>query len=186
MKFDRQQNPMGNSEGPSSLRQKKADPRLRDEKERTKTSRTESDCHRTPRLGKKPRPNALKEPVTRRDPVEWKDFLRRQKSKHEDAKLEDLALWDRLDAPVYDSPLIPESGFSEKAIEMAIRGRRCSEETVACGSTKTRKAIRDHERSAAKHGDVDAEVERLSEYPRARRRYMEIANCLHERVRSGS
>ena len=179
---DRRLITMDNSEGSSTLYKKRGDFRSVNEKGRTKTSRTDSNCHHTPRLDKGPRPNAQKGAVARRDPDGWKDFLRRQKSKHEDIKLEAPALWERLDAPVYDSPLTPEYGFSEKEIVMAKRGRRCSEETAVFGSTKTRKAIRDHERSAA--CDVGAEIERLSEYPRSRRRYVKIVSGLHERVRS--
>ena len=107
--------------------------------------------------------------------------MNRQKEHHDSVKKEALALWNRLDAPVYDSPMIPEAGFSSKAIEMAKRGRRCVEETAVCGSTKTRKSIRDFERSAARHGSVEEEVIRLSEYPVARERYLSIMNHLRQR-----
>ena len=103
--------------------------------------------------------------IGRKNPEEWKSYLRQQRDQHDRVNDEALALWARLDDPVYDSPAIPESGFPTSAVEIAKRGRRCAEETAVCGSNKTRKAIRDHERSAAKHGDEEAEADRLTEYP---------------------
>ena len=100
--------------------------------------------------------------------------------RREDTKLVALALWERLGAPVYDSPEEPEEGFSRQAIEMAKRGRRRTEETAACGSNRARKSLRDYERSALKHGDLDAEIGRLSEYPMARRKYANIMKGLKE------
>ena len=109
-------------------------------------------------------------------------FFEEAKLKHEDVKLEALALWGRLDDPAYDSPGDPEEGFPKPAIEMTKRGRRRAEESIACGSNRTRKSLRDFERSAQTHGDVGAEIGRLAEYPLAKKKYTSIAKRLMGRI----
>ena len=111
----------------------------------------------------KPRKNMVFRPECRA----MVEKQKKDEEQHRVIKREASLLWDLLDNPVYDSPYDPESLFSADAIRIAKRGRRCTAETAVLGSNATRKAIRDFERTARRHGNDDAEVERLREYPDA-------------------
>ena len=80
---------------------------------------------------------------------------RKLESHHRDMKKLAVQIWTRMDNPVFDSPELPEEGFPDEAIAIAKRGRRCTMETEAIGSNLTKRAIRDHERSALRHGNRD-------------------------------
>ena len=101
--------------------------------------------------------------------------------KHMRHKEEAKRLWTLLGNPVYDAPLNPETLFAPEAIAIAKRGRRSTMETIVCGSNATKKAIRDHERSALKRGDVMAGVHRLREYPDALIAYKKIVEKVKKR-----
>ena len=103
-----------------------------------------------------------------------RDHQLKEEAQHRRVKEEAAKLWQMLDNPVFDSPENPELLFSAEAVRIAKRGRRCTTETVVLGSNATEKAIRDFERSARRHGDENAEIERLREYPDALRGYQRI------------
>ena len=85
-------------------------------------------------------------------------------------------------APTADSPSYPEYGISDDAAIAAMRGRQCTFESYAFGSNQTRRALRDHERSAKLKGQVHLESDRLQEYPDARARYIALMAELRRRV----
>ena len=102
-------------------------------------------------------------------------------AKHRQVKTEAKRLWFLLGNPVYESPINPEAQFSSEAATLAKRGKRCTTEAVAQGSTRTRKEIRDFERSAQRHGNDQEQVERLREYPTALADYQRILRKLRAR-----
>ena len=116
----------------------------------------------------------------RKKSKKWLDHLKKQGDRHVTVKEEALKLWKRLDNPAVDSPLNPEKGFSLEAINVAKRGRQCAVESSVCGSTATRRAIRNWERSAKNNGDPTAEAQRLMEYPRATQRYLDVMVALQK------
>ena len=94
--------------------------------------------------------------------------------KHEQVKRDARKFWRRIDYPTDDFPDNPEHGFADDAIEMKEQDPQCAPESDACGSNRTRREIRNSERSEKKYGNVIAEAERLLEYPRATKRDTEI------------
>ena len=113
------------------------------------------------------------------------NFARLQEEKHAQVKEDAKIIWGRLENPTSDGQLDPEYGMSADEISAAKRGKRCAIESFACGSTQTRRAIRDHARASRQRGEVGMESERLLEYPRARRRYVELMSELHRRAEVG-
>ena len=69
--------------------------------------------------------------------------------------------------PVYDAPVDIEACYPLAVLNIAKGGRHRTFETAVLGSNRTNRAIRDHERSAKRHGEADIEVARLIEYPEA-------------------
>ena len=116
----------------------------------------------------------------RKKSKKWLDHLEKQGDRHVTAKEEALKLWKRLGNPAVDSPLTPEKGFSTESINVAKRGRKCTVESSVCGSTTTRRAIRNWERSAKNNGDPTAEAQRLMEYPQATQRYLDVMVALQK------
>lgn len=114
----------------------------------------------------------------RKKPKKLGRFLSQTRGKRERVNQEATQLWGRIDHPTADQTRNHEKGFSADAVAMAKRGRRRTFES-ACGSTETRKAIRNHERSAWKHGDVTMDAERLLEYPQDICRYNKVMGETH-------
>ena len=108
-------------------------------------------------------------------------YQKRREEDHRKVKSDAMRLWARLDNPVYDSPINPEEGFSEEAILVAKRGRRCTMETHFLGSIQTKKRVRDYERSAKFYGNDEEQLKRLEEYPRALKSYQGIVRRLRQR-----
>ena len=90
--------------------------------------------------------------IERKPSKKWPAFLRLQEEDHERAKEEARAIWKRLGRPTADCPAYPEYEMADAAAAAAKRGRQCIVEPYACGSNQTRRALRDHERSARKEG----------------------------------
>ena len=118
----------------------------------------------------------------RKPPKKWLAFRKGQEEKHEVVKKDARKIWDRLDHPTADIPSHPEYGMSDDAAIAAKRGRQCAFESYACGGNQTRRALRDHERSAKLKGQVHLEADRLREYPDARARYIALMAELRRRV----
>ena len=57
---------------------------------------------------------------------------KKEEEKHRKHKEDAKRLWQRLDNPVFDSPLNPEASFPEEAIAIAKRGRQSTLETSVC------------------------------------------------------
>ena len=127
----------------------------RDELAWAKMKRTVGKENMKPKKAARPVPRALRA------------AQRQTEEHHRSMKQQAVQLWTLLGNPVFYSPANPEDGFTSEAIAIAKRGRRCAHETVRLGSNATNRAIRDHERSAKRHGNHDDEVERLREYPNA-------------------
>ena len=121
-----------------------------------------------------------KKGLERKPSKKWLAFLKKQEEDHDRIKVEAKTIWMRMDSPTSDCPLYPECGMSDGAVAAAKRGRQCTMESFACGSNQTRKALRDHERSAKLKGKVTLEADRLREYPEARRRYVELMSELRK------
>ena len=123
-------------------------------------------------------PLEVKKGLGRKPSKKWLAFLKKQEEAHGRIKVQAKTIWMRMDFPTADCPLYPECGMSDGAAAAAKSGRQCTMGSFACGSNQTRKALRDHERSARLKGDVALEEDRLREYPDARRRYMRLASEL--------
>ena len=124
-----------------------------------------------------------KEMKSRPIPREVLEEQKRRERTHREIKSEALELWKLLENPVFDSPLNHESNFSDAAVQLAKRGKRCTVESGIVGSTNTKKAIRSYERSAKRHGNEMVEVERLQEYPNAVQDYSRILRKLKARMK---
>ena len=118
----------------------------------------------------RPQKNRVFRPVSRA----LTDAQRRTEATHRTTKEGAKQLWYLLGNPAYDSPSNPESMFSAEAVDMAKRGRRRTVETSLLGCNNTRRAIRDFEWIARKHGDESSEIERLKGYPTAMGNYRRI------------
>ena len=108
-------------------------------------------------------------------------YQKRRGGDHREVKSDAMRLWSRLGNPVYDSTFNPEDGFSEEAVLVAKRGRRCTMETHFLGIIQTKKRVRDYERSAKYYGNDEEQLKRLEEYPKALRSCQEIVRRLRQR-----
>ena len=101
-------------------------------------------------------------------------------------RVKDLAaqLRNRIDNPVFDSPMNPAAGFPDEVSIMAKRGRRIALVSAFLGSNVAKRAIRGHGRSARKYGHSAEEMSRLQEYPDAKKRYRAIILRLHDQTKT--
>ena len=83
---------------------------------------------------------------------------------HREWKKQAMELWGTLGNPVYESPMDIEAEYHAEVLNIAKRGRQCTLGTAVLGSTKTKRAIRDHERSDKRRGE-SVEVARLKKSP---------------------
>lgn len=108
----------------------------------------------------------------------------RMLEKNKSAKEQEMKLWGRLGNPAFDSPQNPEALFSDEALAIAKRGRMCAVESAFVGSNVTKRSIRDHARSARRHGNSREEVGRLCEYPEAVTKYKNILRQFRSTVKN--
>ena len=82
---------------------------------------------------------------------------------------------------MHDAPSDPEKDFTGEVIAIAKRGRKCTAETAVLGSNATQRAIRNHERSAKRHGNNEVEIGRLRAYQAAAIAYKRTMRMLLRR-----
>ena len=105
-------------------------------------------------------------------------FPKQKEDTHGQVAKESQRMWRRLRTRTADSPDYHEHGAPDEAINAEKRGRQCSLESCARGSNRTRRSIRDLERSAKRYGNINIDEERLIGYPRARTRYVHFMSEL--------